>query len=174
MVKTNECKDVCIKHFLVVGRKKQKEGTEQENKVYKMRIFAKSVVHAKSKFWYYLKKMNKCKLKKSSGEILAVHEIHERNPSRVKTFGIVVAYSSKYGHHTLYKEFRSTSLNGAVSSMCKFFVFSNIVIHIKQRNTKLVLIISLYLLLQIFLLFELLFCYFISLHLYFKFQKFRL
>jgi len=55
------------------------------------------------------------KVKKANGEILAVSEIHERNPTRVKTFGIVVAYRSKFGHHTMYKEVRSTSLNGAVS-----------------------------------------------------------
>lgn len=80
-----------------------------------MRIFAKDPVHAKSKFWYFLRKMNK--VKKANGEILACSEIHERNPSRVKTFGIVINYKSKFGHHTLYKEFRSTSLNGAVSQL---------------------------------------------------------
>ena len=78
-----------------------------------MRIFAKNSILAKSKFWYYLRRMNK--VKKANGEILAVSEIHERNPTRVKTFGIVVAYRSKFGHHTMYKEVRSTSLNGAVS-----------------------------------------------------------
>lgn len=120
MVKGGESKDVSIRQYLVVGRKKQTDKV-QENRVYKMRIFANDAVHAKSKFWYFLKKMNKAKLKKSSGEILACHEIHERNPTRVKTFGIVVAYRSKFGHHTLYKEFRSTSLNGAVSQMCKSY-----------------------------------------------------
>lgn len=113
MVK-GECRDVNVRHYLVVGRRKPTEGNE-ENKVFKMRVFAKSPVHAKSKFWYYLRKMNK--IKKANGEVLACSEIHERNPARVKTFGIVVAYRSKFGHHTLYKEFRSTSLNGAVESL---------------------------------------------------------
>ena len=119
MVKGQECKDICIRHFLVVGRKKQTE-TSQENKIYKMRIFAKDRIHAKSKFWYFLRRMNK--VKKSNGEILACSEIHERNPTRVKTFGIVIAYRSKFGHHTLYKEFRSTSLNGAVSQLCNILI----------------------------------------------------
>jgi large subunit ribosomal protein L18Ae len=114
MAKSRAIRDVSIKHFLIVGRHKEtKDG--QENKVYKMRIFAKDAVHAKSKFWYFLRKMNK--VKKANGEILNVSEIFEKDPSTVKTFGIVVNYKSKFGHHTLYKEFRSTSLNGAVSQL---------------------------------------------------------
>jgi len=57
------------------------------------------------------------KVKKSNGEILACSEVHEQNPRRVKTFGLILTYKSKFGHHNLYKEFRSTSLNGAVSQM---------------------------------------------------------
>ncbi len=113
MVK-KQVRDVCVRHFLVVGRKKQTEKCKDE-KVYKMRVFAKNSIHAKSKFWYFLRRMNK--IKKANGEILACSEIHEKNPGRVKTFGIVISYRSRYGHHTLYKEFRSTSLNGAVSQM---------------------------------------------------------
>ena len=116
MGKGKTCKEVCIRHFLLVGRKKPQDG-EEDNKVYKMRIFAKDEVHAKSKFWYYLRKMNK--IKKANGEVLALSEIFEKDPSTVKTYGIVVNYKSKFGHHTLYKEFRSTSLNGAVSLLCK-------------------------------------------------------
>ena len=126
MVKGNDCKDVNVRHYLIVGRLKQSEKTlkfKNREKVFKMRIFAKNPVLAKSKFWYFLRKMNK--VKKSNGEILACSEIHERNPTRVKTFGIVIAYRSKFGHHTLYKEFRSTSLNGAVSQLCKLILFLN-------------------------------------------------
>lgn len=119
MVK-GECKEICVKHYLIVGRMKKNEKTESfkhRNKIFKMRIFAKSAIHAKSKFWYYLRKMNK--VKKSNGEVLAVHEIQEKKPNKIKTYGIVISYQSKFGHHSLYKEFRSTSLNGAVSQMCK-------------------------------------------------------
>lgn len=117
MAKGKPSTDICIRHFLIVGRKKQ-VGATPDPTVFKMRIFAKDSVHAKSKFWYYLRKMNK--IKKANGEVLAVSEIFERDPSTVKTYGIVVNYQSKFGHHTLYKEFRSTSLNGAVSQMCKY------------------------------------------------------
>ena len=88
-----------------------------------MRIFAGDEVHAKSRFWYFLRRSDK--VKKASGEILSVSEVNfilkkifEKDPSRVKTFGIVCTYKSKFGYHTLYKEFRSTSLNGAVRQLC--------------------------------------------------------
>ena len=91
-----------------------------------MRIFAEDEVHAKSRFWYFLKKSNK--VKRANGEILSAAEvkfinkfqIYEKDPSKVKTFGIVCTYKSKFGYHTLYKEFRSTSLNGAVRQLCIF------------------------------------------------------
>ena len=35
----------------------------------------------------------------------------------MKTYGIVCTYKSKFGYHTLYKEFRSTTLNGAVAQL---------------------------------------------------------
>jgi large subunit ribosomal protein L18Ae len=38
-----------------------------------MRIFANDEVLAKSKFWYYLRKLNK--VKKAHGEILSVNEV---------------------------------------------------------------------------------------------------
>jgi large subunit ribosomal protein L18Ae len=38
-----------------------------------MRIFAPNVVVAKSRFWYFLKKLRK--VKKAAGEIVAVNEV---------------------------------------------------------------------------------------------------
>ena len=118
MVKS--CTDRSVHHYLVVGRKKPSESKlpsviAKEKKIFKMRIFAKDRVHAKSKFWYFLSKMNK--IKKANGEILGCSEIFEKDPSTVKTYGIVCSYKSKFGYHTLYKEFRSTSLNGAVEQL---------------------------------------------------------
>ena len=43
-------------------------------------------VRAKRKFQYFLKKLDK--VKKASGQILACHEIFEKDPSKVKTFEI--------------------------------------------------------------------------------------
>ena len=61
-----------IHQYLVVGR----NIPSQENpnpKIFKMRIFADDHVRAKSKFWYFLKRMNK--IKKAHGEILTVNEV---------------------------------------------------------------------------------------------------
>jgi large subunit ribosomal protein L18Ae len=61
-----------IHQYLVVGRHHPTEKNPSP-KIYKMRIFANDVVRAKSKFWYFLKKFDK--VKKASGEILAIHEV---------------------------------------------------------------------------------------------------
>ena len=52
-----------------------------------MRISADHPVRAQCKFWYFLKKLDK--VKKASGQILACHEIFEKDLSKVKTFGIL-------------------------------------------------------------------------------------
>jgi len=84
-------------------------------KIYRMRLFAKNKVLAKSKFWYFIKKLNKAK--KSVGEILAVNEMFERKPNTVKNFGVWLRYDSRTGTHNMYKEFRDTSQNGAISQL---------------------------------------------------------
>lgn len=105
-----------VHQFLVVGRATPTEKNPSP-KIYKMRIFANDDVRAKSKFWYFLKRLNK--VRRVVGEILSVNEVFEKDPSKVKTYGIVCTYKSKFGYHTLYKEFRSTTLNGAVAQLCK-------------------------------------------------------
>jgi large subunit ribosomal protein L18Ae len=61
-----------VHQFLVVGR--SHPSTQNPNpKIFKMRIFANDQVRAKSKFWYFLKRMNK--IKKANGEILSVNEV---------------------------------------------------------------------------------------------------
>merc|ERR1711981_1020364 len=55
-------------------------------KIYRMRLFARNTVLAKSRFWYFMKKINKAK--KSGGELLAVNELFDRAPTKVKNYGI--------------------------------------------------------------------------------------
>lgn len=62
-----------IHQYLVVGRVKPTE-KEKNPKVYKMRIFERDEVHAKSRFWYFMRKTTK--VKKASGEILSVTEVY--------------------------------------------------------------------------------------------------
>ncbi len=44
-------------------------------------------------------------------------QIYERKPTTVKNFGIWVRYQSRTGYHNMYKEYRDTTLNGAVGQM---------------------------------------------------------
>jgi large subunit ribosomal protein L18Ae len=57
------------------------------------------------------------KLKKSTGEVLAVNEVRERNINIVKNYGVLIRYNSRSGTHNMYKEYRDVSLCGAVEQM---------------------------------------------------------
>lgn len=104
-----------------------------EPKIYKMVLFAKNAIFAKSRFWYFLSRQ--VKVKRTSGEILAVNEvcvvvlglvssptkIFEKKPLVVKNFGIVLRYDSRTGTTNMYKEYRDVTRVGAVQQLCKFF-----------------------------------------------------
>ena len=61
-----------IHQYLVAGRHVPSDANPNP-KVYKMRIFANDGVRAKSKFWYFLRKLNK--IKRANGEILSCSEV---------------------------------------------------------------------------------------------------
>eukprot|EP00434_Breviolum_minutum_P034244 symbB.v1.2.030299.t2/scaffold3332.1/size58911/4 len=84
-------------------------------KIYRMRIFARNVVLAKSRFWYFMKRLNKAK--KSGGELLAVNELFDKSPTKVKNYGIWLRYDSRTNTHNMYKEFRNININGAVGQL---------------------------------------------------------
>merc|ERR1719440_1677950 len=84
-------------------------------KIFRMRLFAKNVVLAKSRFWYFMKRINKAK--RSGGEVLAINELFDRGPTKVKNYGIWLRYESRTDTHNMYKEFRDVTINGAVSQM---------------------------------------------------------
>lgn len=103
-----------LKEFHVVGRKAPTKA-DPEPAIYRMRIFAPNEIVAKSRYWYFLHQIHK--MKKSTGEILAVNEIRERNTNTVKNYGITIKYNSRSGTHNMYKEFRDVSLCGAVDQL---------------------------------------------------------
>ena len=103
-----------MKQYQVVGRKAPTE--ENPNpEAYRMIIFSPNAVIAKSKFWYYMHQFRK--MKKTTGEILDVVEIVEKNRRIVKNYGIWLRYNSRSGTHNMYREFRDVSLTGAVSQL---------------------------------------------------------
>ena len=135
--------------FQVVGRfvPNQKYGEDDPQcKVYRMKIFAKNKVVARSRFWYFMGRL--CRVKKANGQIISVNQvlgpspharaggappgredrratparhpaqIFERSPEQVKNFGIWFRYDSRTGTHNAYKEYREVSLTDAVNSLC--------------------------------------------------------
>ncbi|CAO2842206.1 unnamed protein product [Amaranthus hypochondriacus] len=100
--------------YQVVGRALPTEKDEHP-KIYRMKLWATNEVRAKSKFWYFLRKLKK--VKKSNGQVLAINEIYEKNPTVIKNYGIWLRYQSRTGYHNMYKEYRDTTLNGAVEHM---------------------------------------------------------
>jgi large subunit ribosomal protein L18Ae len=101
--------------YQVVGRRLPTE-TEPIPKLFRMRLFAVNDVVAKSRFWYFLKMVNK--VKKASGEIVSISQIYEKKPNNVKNFGIWLRYNSRSGTHNMYKEYREVSRTDAVESCC--------------------------------------------------------
>jgi hypothetical protein len=61
-----------LHEYQVIGRKLPTEN-DSTPKLYRMRIFAPNTQVAKSRFWYFLKQARK--VKKASGEIVAVNEV---------------------------------------------------------------------------------------------------
>lgn len=103
-----------VRLFSVVGRKRPTESNPEPD-IFRMKVFAANEVAAKSRFWYFVPRLNK--LKKTTGEILAVNEIFEKNNRVVKTYGIWLRYISRSGIHNMYKEFRDTTLTSAVQQL---------------------------------------------------------
>jgi large subunit ribosomal protein L18Ae len=100
--------------FQVIGRKAPTE-KEPNPPALRMKIFAKNEVQAKSRFWYFVHQMRK--MKKTTGEILDINEITEKNERYVKNYGIWIKYNSRSGIHNMYKEFRDTTLCSAIDKL---------------------------------------------------------
>merc|ERR1712137_265522 len=107
-------KEMAVHHYEVVGRHKPTEKNPNP-KVYRMKLFADNTVVARSRFWYYMSLMKK--VKRANGEICEIHEIFEKNPNHVKNYGMWLRYDSRSGTHNMYKEYRDTTLTGAVEKM---------------------------------------------------------
>jgi len=103
-----------LREYHVVGRRTPTEA-DPTPAIFRMRIFAPNEVVAKSRFWYFMHQIHK--MKRSTGDILAVNEVRERKTSTVKNYGITIKYNSRSGTHNMYKEFRDVSLAGAVEQM---------------------------------------------------------
>lgn len=103
-----------LREYQVIGRRLPTESVP-EPKLFRMRIFAPNEVVAKSRYWYFLQKLHK--VKRASGEVVSVNEIHEAHPTKVKNFSVWVRYDSRSGTHNMYKEIRDVSRVAAIETL---------------------------------------------------------
>merc|ERR1712100_532025 len=103
-----------VKQYWVVGRELPSEANPEPT-CFRIRVFAKNIVIARSHFWYEMKRQNK--VRKCQGEIVSVSEIFEKKTSAVKNYGIVLKYRTRRDVVNMYKEYRATTLCGAVANM---------------------------------------------------------
>ena len=100
--------------FLLYARK-QPSAKDPEPKVLCCRVYAPNAVIARSRFWTTA--LRKYKLRKSGGELLRIQEVFESKKTQARNFGIFLKYRSTVGVHNMFKEYRDTSVNGAIDQM---------------------------------------------------------
>merc|ERR1719201_795567 len=103
-----------LRQFYIVGRALATEGSPDPT-LYRMRVFARDAVLARSKFWYFMKRQHK--VRKIQGEIISTSEIYEKKTGAIRNYGIILRYLTRTGTVNMYKEYRDCSLCGAVSQM---------------------------------------------------------
>ncbi|XP_064488757.1 large ribosomal subunit protein eL20-like [Ornithodoros turicata] len=81
--------------------------------LYKMVIFAPDKVVAKSRYWYFTRKLKK--MKKTGAEIVSLRKLQDKSPTKVKNFGIWLRYNSRSGTHNMYREYRDVTVAAAVT-----------------------------------------------------------
>jgi len=109
-----------LHEYVIVARRNPTQRDKELNrsaKVYRMRLFAPNEVFAKSRFWNFMRTINK--LKKCRGEIVSINEVFEKSPHVVKNYGILLRYRSSTGEHNMWKEFRDVTRCGAVEQVYK-------------------------------------------------------
>merc|ERR1719421_2056598 len=84
-------------------------------KAYRIKLFCKNKANAKSRFWYFIRRI--VKMKKANGEILSIREIFEKRPEKVSNYGVWIRYDSRSNTTNMYKEYRALTANHAVEQM---------------------------------------------------------
>jgi large subunit ribosomal protein L18Ae len=100
-----------IKNFEVIARPLPTPAVPNPAAL-RVQVFAPDEVIAKSKFWSMARRI--ARLKKSRGEVLAVRQVLEPEPTRVKNYGVWLTFRSTRATHNIYKEYRDTTTESAV------------------------------------------------------------
>merc|ERR1711964_537604 len=107
-------KRMSFRQYEVIGRHVPTE-RDPKPKAYRRKLFTKNETQARSRFWYFIRKL--VKMKKASAEILSVREIFEKKPEKVSKFAIWIRYDSRSGTTNMHKEYTALSQNEAVQQM---------------------------------------------------------
>merc|ERR1711918_338454 len=100
--------------YEVIGRHVPTE-RDPNPKVYRIKLFTRNETQARSRFWYFIRRL--VKMKKANAEILSIREIFEKKPEKVSKYGIWLRYDSRSGTTNMYKEYSALTTNDAVQAM---------------------------------------------------------
>lgn len=103
-----------LKNFEVIARPNPTKDFPNPPAI-RVQVFADDEIVAKSKFWTVASRI--ARLKPANGEVLAIKQVIEPEPTRVKSYGIWLTFNSARGVHNIYKEVRDTTTEGAVSHL---------------------------------------------------------
>merc|ERR1711939_703992 len=103
-----------FRQYEVIGRHVPTE-RDPEPKAYRIKLFTRNETQARSRFWYFIRRL--VKMKKANAEILSIREIFEKKPHKVSKYGIWLRYDSRSGTTNMYKEFTGLTQNAAVQQM---------------------------------------------------------
>merc|ERR1711865_614712 len=119
--------------YEVIGRHVPTE-RDPEPKAYRIKLFTKNETQARSRFWYFIRRL--VKMKKANAEILSIREIFEKKPEKVSKYGMWLRYDSRSGTTNMYKEFSALSENEAskcIRANIKQFLKANIAFPLPHR-----------------------------------------
>merc|ERR1712132_16858 len=107
-------KRMSFRQYEVIGRHVPTKN-DPTPKAYRIKLFTKNETQARSRFWYFIRRL--VKMKKANAEILSVKEIFESKPDKVSKYGIWLRYDSRSGTTNMYKEFSALTQCDAVKAM---------------------------------------------------------
>merc|ERR1711924_572746 len=88
-----------FRQYEVIGRHVPTE-RDPEPKAYRIKLFTKNETQARSRFWYFIRRLVKMK-----------------KPEKVSKYGLWLRYDSRSGTTNMYKEYTALSRNEAVQQM---------------------------------------------------------
>merc|ERR1712196_130020 len=97
-----------FRQYEVIGRHVPTE-RDPEPKAYRIKLFTRNETQARSRFWYFIRRL--VKMKKANAEIF------EKKPEKVSKYGIWLRYDSRSGTTNMYKEYSALTQNDAVQAM---------------------------------------------------------